>query len=155
MDECNSINAKTVTCAEGQDRCVKVMMSKDGKESGLYGCASERDCMTAIKSCEAVEENNARAKCMSQCCNTTSCNTPPAESMVTLFVITFKLNFIVVNHTIGSSPGWPVGSRVQFRFKLALYMLVSHMARERQPGEQATLWDLKGLFYLFEWAGKF
>ena len=95
----------TITCAESQDRCLKVMMSKDGKESGLYGCASERDCMTAIKACEAVEKDNARAKCTSQCCNTTSCNTPPPKSMVPLFVLTFKLNFIVVNHTIGSSPG--------------------------------------------------
>ena len=140
MEECNSMKGTTITCAKSQDRCLKVMMSKDGKESGLYGCASERDCMTAIKACEAVEKDNARAKCMSQCCNTTSCNTPPPKSMVPLFVLTFKLNFIVVNHTIGSSPGWPVGSRVQFRFKLALYMLVSHIARERQPGEQATLW---------------
>ena len=148
MEECNSMNHKTVPCAESQNRCLKVMMSKDGKESGLYGCASERDCMTAIESCEAVEENNARAKCMSQCCNTTSCNTPPVKSMVTLFVITFKLNFIVVNHTIGSSPGWLVGSRVQFRFNLALYMLVSHMARERQPGEQATLW-----VFCINWVG--
>ena len=140
MEECNSMSAQNVSCGISQNRCLKVMMSQDGKESGLYGCASERDCMTAIKSCEAVEKNNARAKCMSQCCNTASCNTPPAKSMVPVFVITFKLNFIVVNHTIGSSPGWPVGSRVQFRFKLALYMLVSHMARERQPGEQTTLW---------------
>ena len=99
------MSAKNVSCAKDQSRCLKVMMSKDGKESGLYGCASERDCMTAIKSCEAVEKNNARAKCTSQCCNTMSCNTPPAKGMVTLFVITFKLNFIVVNHTIGSSPG--------------------------------------------------
>ena len=99
------MTAKTVSCQAGQSRCLKVMMSKDGKESNLYGCASDLDCMTASKSCEAVEKNNARAKCTSQCCNTTSCNTPPAKSMAPLFVLTFKLNFIVVNPTIGSSPG--------------------------------------------------
>ena len=112
------MSAKNVSCAIGQNRCLKVMMSKDGKESGLYGCASERDCMTAMKSCEAVEKNNARAKCMSQCCNTTSCNTPPAEGMVTLFVITFKLNFIFVNpahYRIFSRMTGGMGSRVQFR----------------------------------------
>ena len=40
------------------------------------------------------------------------------------------------------------------RFKLALNMFISHMARERQPGEQATLWYLKGLLNPFEWAPK-
>ena len=99
------MSAKNVSCAIGQNRCLKVMMSKDGKESGLYGCASDRDCKMAIKSCKAVKKNNARTDCKSKCCNTTSCNTPPPKSMVPLFVITFKLNFIVVNHTIGSSPG--------------------------------------------------
>ena len=94
------MSAKTVSCQADQSRCSKVMMSKDGKEANLYGCASDRDCMTAIKSCEAFEKNNARGKCTSQCCNTTSCNTPPAESMAPLFVLTFKLNFIVVNPTI-------------------------------------------------------
>ena len=99
------MSAKNVSCAIGQNRCLKVMMSKDGKESGLYGCASDRDCKTAIKSCEAVKKNNVRTNCTSQCCDTTSCNTPPPKSIVPLFVITFKLNFIVVNPTIGSSPG--------------------------------------------------
>ena len=140
MEKCNSRNAKSVTCMTGQDRCAKLMTSKDGKEYGIYGCATDQDCMTVPESCRAVERDNARAKCLaSECCSTSSCNTPPAKSMVPLFVITFKLNFIVVNLTIGSSPGWPVGSRVQFRFKRALFVLVSHMARERQPGEQATL----------------
>ena len=41
------------------------------------------------------------------------------------------------------------------RFKLALNVFISHMARERQPGEQATLWYLKSLLNPFEWAPNF
>ena len=105
MDECNKMNAKNVTCANEQDICLKKTMSKDGKESGLYGCASYQECMTVTEYCKVVKKNNASAECMSECCNTTSCNTPPEKkSMMPLFVLTFKLNFVVVNPTIGSSP---------------------------------------------------
>ena len=41
------------------------------------------------------------------------------------------------------------------RFKLAFNIFINHMARERQLGEQATLWYLKGLLNPFEWVPKF
>lgn len=65
----------------GQDRCAKLMTSKDGKEYGIYGCATDQDCLTVPESCGAVERDNARAKCLaSECCSTPSCNTPPAKN---------------------------------------------------------------------------
>ena len=99
IQECNSMSAKNVTCETGQDRCLKKMMSKDGKESGIYGCASSLDCRAAEASCTAVGEDNARATCTYECCNTTSCNRPLAKSMVLLLDLISKLNFIVVNPT--------------------------------------------------------
>ena len=96
MKECNSRNAKNVTCVTGKDMCAKLVMSKDGKEYGIYGCASYRDCMAAKDSCLAVERDNARATCRSECCSTPSCNAPPAKGILRLFVLTFKLILLLL-----------------------------------------------------------
>ena len=93
MDECNNKDSRNVACASGQDRCVSVMTSKDGKDSLMYGCASKYDCHEASKSfCKTTEKNNARSKCMYECCNTTLCNTPPppAKGIITLSVTRSK-----------------------------------------------------------------
>lgn len=78
-DECNNKTAKIQVCSDGQNRCSNMTVKKDGKETRLYGCATENDCSTGDETCKTVKDGNARSSCDFKCCATALCNNPPVE----------------------------------------------------------------------------
>lgn len=64
-----------------------MILKKDGKESRVYGCATQNDCDAAMKACTAAEKNNVRTKCTAKCCAEDNCNNPPNKGMLTLLDI--------------------------------------------------------------------
>lgn len=78
IDDCNNVTAKTQNCLAGQDRCSKVMITKDGEQNVILGCASQDDCDAGSKSCKEAEKQ-ARTTCEATCCQTDNCNTAPEK----------------------------------------------------------------------------
>ena len=83
-DSCNNVTAGNTTCLPGQDRCSKVITTKDGKQTVILGCANADDCEAATKSCTDAEKKNVRTTCEADCCRSENCNTPPAEGKLNL-----------------------------------------------------------------------
>ena len=94
-DDCNNKTANIQVCSDGQDRCSAMTVKRDGKEERLYGCATENDCSTGVKSCKTVEGGTARASCHATCCGSALCNNPPAEG--TTQSLEFKLTFMRIS----------------------------------------------------------
>ena len=78
-DACNNETATFQVCSDGQNRCSGMTVQKDGKETRLYGCATQNDCDSGDVSCKAVPGDNVRGICKTKCCNSTLCNSPPVK----------------------------------------------------------------------------